>query len=173
LTSGCVISSPTWDYVPSSTEAAIPFQAWTTSNETPVTLECATDTEAHGSPVNGDASYIHVADLQTADTGSLDASGYVVYSVSGMHALPSRCWKFFGDYGYWQANLRVTQVIDGEMHSFSSFDNAGLECLGRENSKAGSWFGFTDKCEMRYAGKTDKIPYVVLRVGPPSAPVVQ
>ena len=164
-TGGCVISSPSWDYVPAAKDAPIPFQAWTTYKASPVQLECATDTEAHGYPVNGDASYIHITDLKTADTGSLDASGYMVYSVSGMHVLPSECWKFFGDYGYWQVNLRVVQEIDGEKHYYSSFDNAGLECLGRENSKAKSWFGFIDKCEMRYAGSTDKIPYVVLRVG--------
>ena len=163
-TGGCVITSPSWDYVPASKESPIPFQAWTTFNGSPVQLECATDTEAHGSPAHGDASYVHVADLKIADTGSLDASGYMIYSVSGMHVLPSECWKYFGDYGYWQVNFRVVQEIEGEKHYYNSFDSAGLECLGRENSKAGSWFGFMDKCEMRYAGKPEKIPYVVLRI---------
>jgi hypothetical protein len=161
---GCAISSPHWDYVPASTSAPIPFQAWATSQTNPVVVECADDTNAHGWPTDGEASYVFVANLTPSATASLDPGGSRVYSASGSHALPSTCWKYFGDYDFWQANLRLSQVVDGSKRIFSSFDKPGLECLGREVGKARQWLGFFDKCEKRYLGSSDKIPYIVLRI---------
>ncbi len=164
VASGCVVTSPHWDYEPASTSAAIPFQAWATSNSSAVLVECADDTSAHGWPSDGEASYIFAANLWPSSSASLDPGGSPVYSASGKHALPSTCWKRFNDYGFWQANLRLSQVIDGEKRIFSSFDKPGLECLGREVGKARQWFGFLNKCEKRYLGSTDMIPYIVLRI---------
>ena len=161
---GCTISSPHWDYVPDTIATPIPFQAWTTSTANPVVLECANDTSAHGWPTAGEASYVHVTNLSLSSTPSLDPAGSAVYSASANVALPSQCWKYFGDYDFWQANLRIWQNNGSGRSIFTSFDKPGLECLGREVGKARSWLGFFDKCEKRYLGGGDKIPYIVLRI---------
>jgi hypothetical protein len=158
------VTSPHWDYVPESTAAPIPFQAWAVSNANPVKIECANDTSAHGGPAAGEASYILVANVTPSSTASLDPSGGTVYSASTTQALPAACWKYFSDYDFWQANVRLSQVVDGTKVIFSSFDKPGLECLGKEVGKARSWLGFFDKCEKRYLGSDDKIPYIVLRI---------
>jgi hypothetical protein len=161
---GCAISSPHWDYVPESISAPIPFQAWATSSANPVVLECANDTSAHGWPTAGDASYVHVTNLSLSSAPSLDPAGSAVYSASAKVALPAQCWKYFGDYDFWQANVRIWQLNNGSKTMFTSFDEPGLECLGREIGKARSWLGFFDKCEKRYLNSDDKIPYIVLRI---------
>lgn len=161
---GCAVTSPFWGYVPDSTSDPIPFQAWAVNTSNSVVLECADDTSAHGWPTDGEASYIHVANIPVSTSPSLDPSGLAVYSASTSLALPATCWKYFGDYDFWQANLRLSQVNNGSKVIFSSFDAAGLECLGRENGEERSWLGFFDECEKRYLNSDDKIPYIVLRI---------
>src|SRR5688572_26011300 len=106
---GCAITSPFWGYVPDSTSDPIPFQAWASSTANPVVLECADDTNAHGWPTDGEASYIHVTNIPVSTSVSLDPSGSSVYSASKTLALPNTCWKYFGDYDFWQANIRLSQ----------------------------------------------------------------
>lgn len=167
--SGCVVTSPYWDYVPASTSAPIPFQAWTTSNAAPVIVECATATTGHGNPADGEASYIVAASMPVSASASLDAQGVGMYSASANVALPSDCWDYFGSYDFWQANVRISQTAawSGEVRKvvFSSFDLTGLECLGRENGKRASWFGFLNQgCEKNFLGTSTKIPYIVMRI---------
>lgn len=167
---GCAVTSPHWGYVPASTEAPIPVQAWTAHTGAPVVVECATDTTAHGSPYPDESAYIVAASLPVSGAENLDAEGAAMHTASGMVSFPSDCWEYFGSYDFWQLNLRVSQIQPASeggttKRIFSSFDVAGLECLGRENGAAASWFGFLGKgCEKTYLGQTNQIPYIVLRI---------
>jgi hypothetical protein len=85
--------------------------------------------------------------------------------------MPSDCWDYFGDYDFWQLNVRVWQVQPATTGGgttkriFSSFDSAGLECLGSHNGAAASFYGFVGQgCEMTYLGEDTQIPYIVLRI---------
>ena len=168
---GCAVTSPYWGYVPASTEAAIPVQAWTAYTDNPVVVECATATSAHGWPTPDESAYIVAANLPVASADIRDSDGNVMHSASGNVTMPSSCWDYFGDYDFWQLNLRVSQLQpntsgDGTTKRiFSSFDLDGLECLGRENGAAASVYGFVGQgCEKTYLGETTQIPYIVLRI---------
>lgn len=161
----CSITSPYWDYVPASTSTPIPFQVFSISNAN-LQVECANDTNAHGNPANGEASYIWASNLTASSEPSLDSLGNRLYSFSKNVTLPSACWEYFSDWDFWQANVRVVYVnSDGTKVPYSSYDRLGLECLGREVGKAASWFGAVNKgCEKRYLNSTDVIPYIVMRI---------
>lgn len=162
---GCAVTSPYWDYVPDSTSAPIPFQVWSDGTSA-VYVECANDTGAHGNPSAGDASYVAAATIHPNTQPSLDSAGAALYSGSTQVVLPSACWKYFSDYDFWQANVRVVRLgSDGKKVPFSNFDKAGLECLGREVGKAASWFGALNKgCEKHFLGSDTATPYIVLRI---------
>jgi hypothetical protein len=168
--SACSVTSPHWGYVPESTEAAIPVQAWTAYTANPVVVECATATGGHGNPSPDESAYIVAASLPVPAAETLDSEGNVLHSVSSNVTIPSQCWDYFDSYDFWQLNLRVSQIVPalggGTMKRiFSSFDIDGLECLGRENGAAASFYGFVDKgCEKTYLGETEQIPYIVLRI---------
>ena len=164
LFAGCVITSPHWDYVPASISTPIPFQAWNAST-TPLFVECADDTGAHGNPSAGEASYIPAATLNTSSLASFDSAGNAIYSASKQVTLPRVCWKYFGSYDFWQANVRVVRLQDGKKVPLSTYDLKGLECVGRENGKVGRWYGFVGKgCEKKYLGTSTAIPYIVMRI---------
>jgi hypothetical protein len=168
----CAVTSPHWDYVPASTTAAIPVQAWTSYTTHPVVVECATATSAHGSPSPGESAYIVAATLPVAAGDILDSEGNVLHSASANVTMPSQCWDYFGDYDFWQLNLRVSQVQPAPgggttttKRIFSSFDNAGLECLGSNIGAPASFYGFVGQgCEKTYLGEDEQIPYIVLRI---------
>jgi hypothetical protein len=161
---GCAITSPHWDYVPASISTPIPFQAWNSSTG-PLYVECANDTGAHGSPSAGEASYIAAATLTTSALPSLDSAGNAIHSASKQVTLPRACWKYFGSYDFWQANVRVVRLQDGKKVPLSTYDLKGLECVGRENGKVGRWYGFVGKgCEKKYLGTSTAIPYIVMRI---------
>jgi len=168
---GCAVTSPHWGYVPESTEASIPVQAWTAHTGHPVVVECATATSAHGWPSPDESAYIVAANLPVSSSALLDAQGSVMHSASGNVTMPSSCWNYFGSYDFWQLNLRVSQLQPNTTGGgttkriFSSFDLDGLECLGRENGAAASFHGFVGKgCEKTYLGQDEQIPYIVLRI---------
>jgi hypothetical protein len=96
----------------------------------------------------------------------LDSTGAAIYSASKSVALPSECWDWFGDYEFWQANVRVVQLNEeGKKVPFASYDLNGLSCLGRETGKVGRWNGHVNKgCEMKYSNTGAAIPYIVLRI---------
>ena len=167
---GCAVTSPYWGYVPASTEAAIPVQAWTAYTDNPVVVECATATSAHGWPTPDESAYIVAATLPVSSADILDSVGNVIHSASANVTMPSECWDYFGDYDFWQLNLRVSQLQPNGSEGttkriFSSFDLDGLECLGSSNGAAASFYGFVGKgCEKTYLGQTTQIPYIVLRI---------
>ena len=161
---GCAVTSPTWDHVPASINSPIPFSAWTTTTSTPVVVECANDTNGHGWPTNGESSYIFVGNLSTSNVGFTDSEGSKAYPASGNYILPGSCWKYFSyGGGYWQANIRVSQVIQGKKRIYSSFDKQGLTCL---TSNIGtSWYGWLNKgCQKKYSNTNKAIPYIILRI---------
>ncbi|HTV20300.1 MAG TPA: hypothetical protein VMG12_16560 [Polyangiaceae bacterium] len=168
---GCAVTSPHWGYVPASTDAAIPVQAWTAYTDNPVVVECATATSAHGSPTPDESAYIVAANLPVSSADIRDSENNVMHSASGNITMPSSCWDYFGDYDFWQINLRISQVQPNTTGGgttkriFSSFDLDGLECLGRENGAAASFYGFVGRgCEKTYLGESTQIPYIVLRI---------
>jgi hypothetical protein len=167
---GCAVTSPHWGYVPASTEAAIPVQAWTSYTTNPVVVECASATNAHGSPSPGESAYIVAANLPVAAGNVLDSEGNVLHSASANVSMPSQCWDYFGDYDFWQLNLRVSQIQPAPgggttKRIFSSFDNVGLDCLGSSIGAASSFYGFVGQgCEKTYLGEDEQIPYIVLRI---------
>jgi hypothetical protein len=166
----CAVTSPHWGYVPASTEAAIPVQAWTSYTTNPVVVECASATNAHGSPSPGESAYILAATLPVAAGDILDSEGNVLHSASANVSMPSQCWDYFGDYDFWQLNLRVSQLQPAPgggttKRIFSSFDNVGLDCLGSSIGAASSFYGFVGQgCEKTYLGEEEQIPYIVLRI---------
>lgn len=166
----CAATSPHWGYVPASTEAAIPVQAWTSHTTNPVVVECATATSAHGSPSPGESAYIVAANVPVAAANVLDSEGNVLHSASASVTMPSQCWDYFGDYDFWQLNLRVSQIQPAPgggttKRIFSSFDTVGLECLGSTIGAAASFYGFVGQgCEKTYLGEDEQIPYIVLRI---------
>jgi hypothetical protein len=117
-----------------------------------------------------ESAYIDAASLAVSASGNLDGQGDVMHTASGNVTFPSQCWDYFGDYDFWQLNLRVSQIVPAigggtTNRVFSSFDLVGLECLGSENGAAASWFGFLGQgCEKTYLGQTEQIPYIVLRI---------
>lgn len=171
VSTGCVFTSPHWDYVPESTTTAIPFQMWTPVTTSPVVVECAVETSAHGWPVDGDDSYIVVDTIPVSTGPLLDSDGMEMFTASAMLTLPSDCWDYFGSYDFWQANVRVSQEVPNIFGSgtstqyFSSFDLAGLACLGQNAGANASWLGHLDEgCEKTYLGTDDVIPYLVMRI---------
>ena len=165
----CSVTSPYWGYEPASTSTAIPFQAFATSTATPVVVECADDTNAHGWPTDGEASYIVAASLPVSTSAMLDSTGGKIYSASGNVVLPSTCWKYFGEWGFWQANIRVSQVVPAigggtTKRIYSSYDLTGLACLGQKTGAGASWFAALGQgCEKTYLDSDEQIPYIVLR----------
>lgn len=165
----CTVVSPYWGYVPDSTSAPIPFTAYTTQTASPVVVECATDTSAHGWPTDGEASYTVAASIAVSTYAQRDTTGANMYVASRNVTLPSSCWKYFGDYDFWQANVRVSQMqtVSGSTSKriFTNHDSSGLQCLGRESGAAGSWLGFVGKgCEHKFLGSDEVTPYIVMRI---------
>jgi hypothetical protein len=150
-------------------------QVWTPYTSPSIVVECATATTAHGSPDPDESAYVVATNLTVSSADHFDSSGQTMHSAAAMVTFPSRCWNYFGDYDFWQINLRVSQIVpDGyggtTKRIFSSFDNAGIACLGREVGAAGNWLGFVGKnCEMTYLGSSDLVPYIVLRINGYSA----
>lgn len=167
----CAVTSPYWGYVPESTSATIPVQAWTPYNSAPVVVECAQATNAHGGPSPDESAYIVAATIPVGGTANLDSEGSAMYTAAANVNIPSQCWDYFGSYDFWQLNVRITQLQPNALGGgttkkvFSSFDLNGLSCLGSENGAAGSWYGFLNQgCEKTYLGEEEQIPYIVLRI---------
>lgn len=171
LSAGCAVTSPHWDYVPESTTAAIPVQAWTPYTSAPIVVECAQNTNAHGGPSPDESAYIVAATIPVPTAASLDSEGTAMYSAAANVTFPSSCWDYFGSYDFWQINMRITQIQPNALGGgtskkvFSSFDLDGLSCLGSTNGASGTWYGFIDQgCEKTYLGTDEQIPYIVLRI---------
>lgn len=158
ILSGCLLTSPFWNQKFSNHNSPIPLQAWTTSTTGTVTFECSQAYHGGLYPWGGPHIWTTVANVIPAQPGSLDSSSSRIYSASFYGNLPSTCWRYDSANSIWYSAVRAKQ---GET-VYKTFDNTGLECLGRENGKAASWFGWIGKgCTETYFNSSTEIPYVI------------
>ncbi len=157
--SGCLLTSPYWNQEFSSHTNQIPLQAWTTDTSHSVTFECSPAYHGGLYPYWG-PTWSTVTTVSPDLPGVLDSAGSRVYSAAYKGVLPESCWRQDPGNNIWYAAIRAVQ--DGD--EFSTFDKVGLECLGRENGKAASWFGWIgDGCTKTYSNSNNNIPYVIFR----------
>jgi hypothetical protein len=151
MLNGCLLTSPYWNQEFEDHTDAISLQAFTTDKSVKVKFECAKAFHGGLYPSAGTASWVLVANVTPQSQALLDPIGGRVYGAGKHTALPSACWRFDPGNSLWYAAVRATQnspVLGTEQNYFHTFDKAGLECLGEENGKAASWFGwFGDNCE--------------------------
>jgi hypothetical protein len=170
--SGCLITTPYWNQEFSSHSSAIPIQVWTHHSPTTVRVQC---TQAfHGGlyPAFEEPVWQNLTNLTPQLPGVLDGDGARVYSAGTTIVIPESCWHSevtSSGLRYYTA-VRVIQQQPKIFGSgtqdvtFNTFDKTGLECLGRENGKAASWFGYINKnCVETYSGSSTPIPYVIFR----------
>jgi hypothetical protein len=158
--SGCLLTSPFWNQEFADHTAAIPLQAWTTKKNESITFECSQAAHWGLTPFGGPYTWTHVATVMPEQAASLDPKRGKIYSAARDASLPSACWQYDSVYNKWYTAIRAKQ--GGTI--YSTFDNAGLECLGREDGKAASWFGWIGKnCTKTYSNSSSNIPYVVFR----------
>lgn len=148
--SGCV-TAPFHNQTFDSVQDPVPFQAWTPNSRDSVRVECATRWHAN-SP---DARWQHVRTLYPdGNEPNYDTFGAALYGVSMRQTLPRSCWEYSRSHNKYHTQLRVTQ--DGR--TFHSFDQDGLECLGRENGAKGSITGYIDAdCQRQHSNGEDII----------------
>lgn len=157
--SGCLLTSPYWNQEFSSHTAQIPLQAWTTDSSEDITFECSPAYHGGLYPYWGPV-WSEVITITPELPGALDPAGSRIYSAAYKNVLPSNCWRRDPANNIWYAAIRAVQ--DGD--EYSTFDKVGLECLGRENGKAASWFGWLSKsCTKTYSNSSNNIPFVIFR----------
>lgn len=172
--SGCVLDSPYWAQTFSTTTTAIPIQSWTTDKNHNVKIECSKAYHGGLQPPFGPEEWHLVTDLVPSSNPSYDPAGAAIYSAGTKMTLPAVCWYADGAYSppKYMTALRATQLTSsGSTTVYRVFDLSGLECLGRENGKAASWFGWLSKsCAMTYSGSSTLLPWVkVIADGPGAA----
>lgn len=151
LLNGCLLTSPHWNQEFDDHTDAIPMQAFTTNKSVPVKFQCAQ--AGHGGlyPSPATASWVHVATVNPQSQPLRDSNNGRIYGASKYKTLPSACWRQDPANSVWYAALRATQnttVLGTDQEYFHTFTKSGLECLGRENGKAASWFAwFSQDCE--------------------------
>ncbi|MBL8330186.1 MAG: hypothetical protein JNJ71_15200 [Rubrivivax sp.] len=161
---GCVLESPYWGQKFASTTTPIPVQAWTTDKTRPLKLECSK--AGHGGlyPFDGTESWTQVTTLMPSPDAAFDPSGDAIHGAGSKLSLPASCWYLDNafDPPLYMTALRVTQgSANGGVQIYRVFNKLGLECMGRENGKAQSWFGWINKgCLQTYANSTTPVPYV-------------
>lgn len=167
--SGCLLTSPFWGQQFSSHTDSIPMQAWTTDNSSPIKFECAQAYHGGIYPPFEEATW-HLVQNVTPSNISYSPSGDTIYGAGLRKVLPSQCWRSdpaYPDDPRWYAAIRATQAGATALSArveFKTFDKAGLECLGRENGKAASWFGWINKgCTYTYYNSDQEVPYVRIR----------
>lgn len=161
--SGCLLTSPYWNQEFDDHTAPIPLQAWTTNKSKPVKFECAQAFHGGLYPSAGSAAWVLIANVNPQTQPLLDPEGAKVFGASKFTALPQACWRLESN-GLYYAAVRATQGTGSDKVSYSTFSKVGLECLGRENGKAASWFGWlTKNCATTYSNSSTQIPYVIFR----------
>lgn len=128
MLNGCLLTSPYWNQQFRDHTKAIPLQAFTTNKSVPVKFECAKAYHGGLYPSAASANWVVVAKVNPQSQALWD---------------PTRNSR-------WYAAVRATQnpVIGTEQNYFHTFDKAGLECLGKEDGKATSRFGwFSASCQ--------------------------
>jgi hypothetical protein len=161
---GCVFESPYWAQTFDSTGSQIPIQTWTTDKTRNVKIECSKAYHGGLQPPFGPEEWHLVTNLTPSVNPSYDTAGAAIYSAGTKIALPSVCWHADGAYSppKHMTALRATQLTaSGGTTVYRVFDLAGLECLGRENGKGGSWFSWLSKhCAKTYSDGSTPIPWV-------------
>ncbi len=171
--SGCVFDSPYWAQTFSTTTSPIPIQTWTVDKNHNVKIECSQAYHGGLQPPFGPETWHFVTNLVPSTSPSYDPAGAAVYSAGTTMVLPAACWYADGAYSppKYMTALRATQLTSsGSTTVYRVFDLTGLECLGRENGKAGSWFGWLSKhCAMTYSDGSTLIPWVKVIANAPGA----
>lgn len=158
--SGCLITSPYWNQEFSSHTGQIPLQAWTTVSNKTVTFECSQAYHGGLYPPFSPPTWNTVINVSPDQPGVLDPNGARIYSAAHKGVLPASCWYQDPGNSLWYAAVRAVQ--DGS--EFKTVDKVGLECVGEENGKAASWFGWFGKgCSKTYSGSSTEIPFVIFR----------
>jgi hypothetical protein len=143
ILSGCLMTTPYWNQEFADHTKAVPFQAFTTNKSIQVKFECAKAFHGGLYPDAASATWVLVGNVTPQGQPLLDSDGNSVYGARKSAVLPAACWRFDPANSIWYAAARATQGAGQD--PFFTFDNAGLECLGRENGKAASWFGWIGK----------------------------
>lgn len=145
---GCLLTSPYWNQEFDDHTKPIPLQAFTTDKTTAVRFECAPAYHGGLYPSPATANWVLVSNVNPQSQALRDPTGGTVYGAGKKSTLPAACWRFDPANSIWYAAVRATQntpVIDTKQNYFYTFNNTGLECVGRENGKAASWFGWFSK----------------------------
>ncbi len=161
---GCVFDSPYWAQTFATTTTSIPIQTWTTDKTRTVKIECSKSYHGGLYPFGGPEVWTLVTNITPSTNASYDPLSGVIYSAGKSMVLPAACWNADNAYSppLYMTSLRATQLTSsGSTQTYYVFDPAGLECLGRENGKAKSWFGWISaNCGMTYSGSSTQLPYV-------------
>lgn len=161
LLSGCLLTSPFWWQEFNNRTDPIPIQSWTVNKNVPITIECSKATHGSLYPYGGPENWSVVANLNPQLSGVLDPKGNVVYSAGTKIVLPESCWELSDSRNFYYTAIRAKQGNT----VFISFDNNGLECLGRWNGKLTSWLGWSNKgCIKTNPGDTSTpIPHMIIK----------
>jgi hypothetical protein len=161
---GCVFDSPYWGQTFASTATPVPIQTWTGDKNHAVKIECSKAYHGGLYPFGGPETWTLVTNITPSTNPSYDSQGGVVYSAGVRMTLPADCWRADEAYSpaLYMTALRATQLTAfGGTTVYRVFDLAGLECMGRENGKGGSWFSWLNKnCALTYSNSTTALPWV-------------
>ncbi len=161
---GCLLSSPYWNQAFASHTDKIPLQAWVSDKSLTVKFQCAQAGHGGLHPFGGTPTWHLVANVAVADTPIYDPAGAAVYTAGLNKALPSQCWRQDPANGIWYAAVRASNPTSDGPSFYHTLDKAGLECAGRENGKAASWYGwYTKVCYKTYSNSSAHVPYVIIR----------
>lgn len=161
--SGCLFTSPYWNQSFTTHNTAIPIQAWVTNNSLPVKIECANAFHGGTYPPFETPVWNFVTTISPQTSPSYAPTDGPMYGAGVKMVLPASCWHLDEGNNIYYTALRATQGTGGSQIEFKTFDKTGLECLGRENGKATSWFGWLTKdCTMTYSGSSTSIPFVII-----------
>src|SRR5262245_43194831 len=145
---GCLMTTPFWNQEFDDHTKAVPFQAFTANKSIQVKFECTKAFHGGLYPDSASATWVLVGNVTPQAQPLLDSNGGQVYGARKSAVLPAGCWRFDPANSIWYAAARATQnttVLSTGQKYFLTFDNDGLECLGRENGKAASWFAWINK----------------------------
>jgi len=162
--SGCLLTSPYWNQEFDDHTAVTPLQAWTTDKTKRVKFQCAKAFHGGLYPSAATATWVLVTKVNPGQQPLNDSFGGNIYGAGIKTALPASCWRLDPGNSLWYAAVRARQGSGSSTVKYQTFNKAGLECLGHENGKATSWFGWITKgCVQTYSGSTTPIPYVIFR----------
>jgi hypothetical protein len=151
ILSSCLLTSPYWNQLFKDHTKPVPLQAFTIDQSIPVRFECAKAYHGGLYPTTAQAVWVLVGSTTPASQPLLDSDANKVHGARKLTALPATCWRKDAN-GIWFAAARATQnttVLDTGQKYFYTFTKTGLECVGRENGKSASWFGWIGKgCEL-------------------------